>query len=480
MRNLSFSSPNARTRSIFGAALALALASSLGACSASDVVFLASGSDAPLADGESPDGGAPSWNVQDASDDATTRPAFDGGANDAGSPLCTVDGAVPVLSLGDGGCVGDLAARAFRFALCVCDDVVSNAGFASVNSSAQGSDAGASASVGVNGNFISTLPATIGGSLWTRQAIRSDVSLAVEGELHCATNLTQSGSANVRSDAWVGGTVDVDSLQVAGTLTQPAGALNHATITAAHHVNASVSFAAPCDCEPSQLIPVPALVQSLETANDNAAVGFSSQAFSSISSQTSLDLPCGKLHATAVQTSSPLTLRVGAQTVLAVSGDLDLGADFTIELTSPGASLDLLVGGTIRSNSAVRIGSAGRASAVRIYVGSATSLDMSAAWELHGNLYAPTAVLNTSGGAVFDGAVFVKSLAASAPLSFGYDKRVLEVPDNCAPPGGCHDCRDCRGQACVGGQCGACTDSSQCCAPLVCLAGACVPEAPPR
>ena len=126
------------------------------------------------------------------------------------------------------------------------------------------------------------------------------------------------------------------------------------------------------------------------------------------------------------------------------------------------------------------LGADGRASAVRIYVGSETSLDMSAAWELHGNIYAPTAVLNTSGGAVFDGAVFVKSLAASAPLSFGYDKRVLEVPDNCAPPGGCHDCRDCRGQACVGGQCGACTDSSQCCAPLVCLAGACVPEAPPR
>ena len=38
---------------------------------------------------------------------------------------------------------------------------------------------------------------------------------------------------------------------------------------------------------------------------------------------------------------------------------------------------------------------------------------------------------------------------------------------------GCGDCRDCNNQACVGGTCGACTDSSQCCAPLLCLAGTC-------
>lgn len=38
---------------------------------------------------------------------------------------------------------------------------------------------------------------------------------------------------------------------------------------------------------------------------------------------------------------------------------------------------------------------------------------------------------------------------------------------------GCSDCRDCNNQACVGGTCGACTDSSECCAPLLCLGGTC-------
>jgi hypothetical protein len=48
----------------------------------------------------------------------------------------------------------------------------------------------------------------------------------------------------------------------------------------------------------------------------------------------------------------------------------------------------------------------------------------------------------------------------------------------CAPPDGgttgCNTCIDCNGQACLNGACGACTDSTQCCAPLVCVEGQCV------
>ena len=46
------------------------------------------------------------------------------------------------------------------------------------------------------------------------------------------------------------------------------------------------------------------------------------------------------------------------------------------------------------------------------------------------------------------------------------------VACNQPPPdggtGGCNTCLDCNGQACNGGMCGACTNSSQCCAPLLC------------
>lgn len=458
---------------------ALLAAASLEGCATGDVVFVESSAEGRDGASATDAGASPEAST---TVDATTPPGREGGAaGDAASVLCTVDGAVPTLSLGDGGCVGDLAARAFRFALCVCEEANFNAGFRSVT--VGGADAGAGASVGVNGNFTSALPASINGSLWTRQGVDSAQSLRVDGELHCAGNLIRSGTATVRSDAWVGGAINLSQgrLEVSGTLTQPANVVNNTpSIVAGARRSAAVPTTNPCDCQPSQLLPIGALVQGVAAANDNGAVGLSSQAFSSVSQATVRDLPCGKLYLAQVSTTAPLTLRVGAQTVLAVAGDLDLGADFTIELTSATASLDLLVGGTIRSNSAVRIGSAARPAAVRLYVGGATSLDTSANWEVHGNLYAPTAVLNTSGGAVMDGAVFVRSLAASAPVTFGYDKRVLAVPDNCAPPRGCNDCRDCRGQACLGGQCGACTDSSQCCAPLMCVGGECIPEAPLR
>jgi hypothetical protein len=447
----------------------LAVCAPLVGCTATDLVFLA-----PSAGG---DDGGPAWTVPDATtgDADGGRPNLDAGA---GPVLCTVDGSAPTLSLGDGGCVGDLAARAFRFALCVCDDAVFNAGVTAIRSASV--DGGASASLGINGNFITTTAASVGGSLWTRQAVTTDTSLVVDGELHCGTNLSRAGTTLVRSDAWVGGSIDVGSLDVAGTLTQPASSVNRATIRAGQRVAASVPAVAPCDCEPSRLLPISALVQSAASTNDDVAVGFDPQTFASVSTATTVTLPCGKLYASGVRTTAPLTLRVGAQTVLAVDGDLDLGGDFTVELTTPTASLDLLVAGTLRSNSTVRIGDAARPWAVRVYLGGATTVDTSASWVVHGNLYAPKAILNTSGGATMDGAIFVKSLAAAAPVTLGYDKRVLQVPDNCAPPSGCNDCRDCKGQACVGGRCGACTNSSQCCAPLVCAGGRCVPEAPLR
>jgi hypothetical protein len=43
------------------------------------------------------------------------------------------------------------------------------------------------------------------------------------------------------------------------------------------------------------------------------------------------------------------------------------------------------------------------------------------------------------------------------------------------PPVACNTCLDCGGQACNGGTCGACGSSADCCAPLRCSGGKCVP-----
>ncbi len=51
-------------------------------------------------------------------------------------------------------------------------------------------------------------------------------------------------------------------------------------------------------------------------------------------------------------------------------------------------------------------------------------------------------------------------------------------PDGGTHQQGCNTCLDCDNQACLSGACGACTNSSQCCAPLECVNGVCVTVTP--
>jgi hypothetical protein len=89
------------------------------------------------------------------------------------------------------------------------------------------------------------------------------------------------------------------------------------------------------------------------------------------------------------------------------------------------------------------------------------------------------------------GGIIAGSFHNSAATSIHYDRAVLAAGDECnpktspdggvptqspdaSPPPTCGSCLDCNNQACVNGACGACTDSSQCCAPLYCSDGQCV------
>ena len=56
------------------------------------------------------------------------------------------------------------------------------------------------------------------------------------------------------------------------------------------------------------------------------------------------------------------------------------------------------------------------------------------------------------------------------------------IPDGALPPPnpdlamipGCNSCLDCQGQACINAKCDSCSNSAQCCAPLVCDTGKCI------
>jgi hypothetical protein len=113
---------------------------------------------------------------------------------------------------------------------------------------------------------------------------------------------------------------------------------------------------------------------------------------------------------------------------------------------------------------------------------------------LDGLFYAPNGLFNVSAPLTMYGAIFAGSYQASQVTNIHYDLAAATVGDSCPPPPtmtpdagtdvttppdggrpGCTSCRDCGNQACIGGTCGDCTTDSQCCSPLYCVMGRCIP-----
>jgi hypothetical protein len=112
---------------------------------------------------------------------------------------------------------------------------------------------------------------------------------------------------------------------------------------------------------------------------------------------------------------------------------------------------------------------------------------------LNGLFYAPNGRFITSAPLDMYGAVFAGSYQASQRTNIHYDLAATRVGMDCppppppgdagvpdastdgGPPGGCTSCRDCGNQACIDGACGDCRTDGDCCSPLYCIAGRCIP-----
>jgi hypothetical protein len=78
------------------------------------------------------------------------------------------------------------------------------------------------------------------------------------------------------------------------------------------------------------------------------------------------------------------------------------------------------------------------------------------------------------------GSVFAGNFRSSDVTDIHYDRGVLKAGDDCGEggsgPGECGSCADCHNQACKNGVCGDCGADADCCAPLICIEGSCVPR----
>jgi hypothetical protein len=363
-------------------------------------------------------------------------------AGDCGAPLTF--GA----SGSDDVCSGNVAERAFRFALCTCDGgdaLVTTDSFAAAGTGRAGGSVGSNALLSASG--------TIGGSLWIGGGGVNAGSLRVLRDLADGGGVS-GASLEVNGDARIGSDVSLTDFRVDGSLTLAEGATMSVSGTQQTPAPATgiVSVGQPCDCDPDELIDIDGLVLAhVDSAtNDNASIGLADDA---LATAASLELPCGRFYQTAIGASA-VGLHVTGRAALFVAGDVTPAGPFTIDL-EPGAELDLFVAGALVSAETV---AATRASGLRLYVDQAIQLSGGA--ELRANVYGRSQV-EVSAPVVLYGSLFAKRLVSSASITVHYDESILEVGDACETP-----------EACLG----SCIDDSDCCAPLVCgPTGSCAP-----
>ncbi|HEV8323974.1 MAG TPA: hypothetical protein VG389_20325 [Myxococcota bacterium] len=400
----------------------------------------------------------------------------------AAPPAMCAEGGPPIVVGGtETSCI---AVTSFTWALCSCTDVQLSAPLLTdAYDSSMGPytpPGGLGAGVGLNELFMTSSTADVSGALWASSTagIGTSNDLTVRQELHSGGDFTLSAPGIVGADAFVNGDVSTPmTLDIAGDLHVPAGAAVSAGVTYASLVTGPVTVPPPCDCDPADLVDIAGIVAAHTTMNDNALIGLDPTATTNPMSAVRIDLPCGHYYLDAVTGSRDVTIVAHGNTALYVGGDVQLSQSFRVTV-DPGFSLDVFIAGDLSVSSGSSFGSPNYPAMTRVYIGGANGFSMSAGSLFGAFFYAAYGPVMTSGDIEVFGGVFAGDFGASAGTTIHYDLAVLDLPGDCTNPGGCDSCADCGNQACIAGACGACTDSSQCCAPLLCVSGVCMAYIP--
>jgi Stigma-specific protein, Stig1 len=372
-------------------------------------------------------------------------------------------------------CAGTVAQVSFRWGLCSCGAVsalgtINTDGFASNQGPLL--DGGLGGSVGMNSLLNITSP-KIGGVLWVKGSSLIG-GLTKDGVVRQDLNVggtIQGNGTKVSGDARLGGS-SASNLMVSGKVFTPTEA-NLTNVTAAGgEVRGPVNVAAPCDCEPSQLIDIKGIVADGKARNDNTLIGLSVDALNQGTTPLRLDLPCGRYFLTQIASTAAITVAVHGRTALFIETSINAEVAFVVD---PNAELDVFIGGSVLAVKPIRFGSPETPAQSRFYING--SFGTAADGTIAGNFYMPTGTFGTVGNYTVYGSVFAGGFSTAGKTDIHYDRAILNAGSVCGADAGvtgCGSCRDCGNQACVNGTCGRCTDSSQCCAPLQCVEGQCV------
>ncbi|OGQ24065.1 MAG: hypothetical protein A2138_11265 [Deltaproteobacteria bacterium RBG_16_71_12] len=404
-------------------------------------------------------------------------------------------------------CGADLAATTFRFGLCTCEDLAFSTVLRVEAFRADPSQPVEGGSAGTNGSFTSTGDSSIAGTLAVGGSALPIGNHEIGGELYTQGDVTSAGDIDIGADAWVGGDLRGFVTDVVGTLHVPAASTVGLGTTAASVVNTPVTVEPPCPCDPGDRLDVNAFIADAEQHNDDAAIGLTRDALIGLLQPKELTLPPGRYYVDRISAVAPLWLTVTGPTALYVGGDVESVSVFEIHIEGAG-ELDLFVGGSLLASGDFEMGvEGGPPSKVRTYIAGAEDIVLAGDLDFQGNLWAPNARLIAAGPLDVEGALLVREIVEAGVIHVGWDESVQDGAGSCdetgmpvdggddggnsgdpggdpggdqsgddpPPAAGCDSCEDCGNQACNDGVCGACASSLDCCAPLVCAGGTCVP-----
>jgi hypothetical protein len=406
---------------------------------------------------------------------------------DAGVPgFC--DGTQPLVIVGDGitvgedntgsddVCVGNIASRTFRFALCTCgtyrnSNPLLTDSFSSGAGPYSAATAGTSGSFGANGDVQIGGNVNVRGSVWAGDAASTiNKPFVVSGDFMETGDISGVGSLDVGSDATILGNLQLGGgVRVAGDLVMPPGS----TVTVPDPQPAPMSGTPevkdPCACGGNDLVDIAEFIDRNRNLGSpalakNALAGFPS---------TTLHLPCGVYYVDTIdgQPGASLDIVADGRVVLFVGGAINMKqGKLNITLGDDKlASIDLFVGGLLESDSDITFGDQKRPSKSRLYIGSSGQITLSGNINIAGNVYAPLASLVVSADVTVFGSLFVSDVTQSGTFRLHYDTDVLAVENGCSTANGaCRTCADCNGQACQNNMCGECQVDADCCAPKTC------------
>jgi len=405
------------------------------------------------------DNGANNGNFGSAKDDkGATKPGGGAAADQTTREgFCATTGGVRLPGANATQCTADLAKQIFRFAVCSCDalDVSGNVESKSFDSK-KGTENRIGGSVGTNASLPASGAFTVGGSLWTSKELTVTGNSDVLQDVHAGT-VSANGVLNVGADLYASQAPD-----------------GNVTLGGKQHVPTPVTD--PCNCA-APPISISQFIDSFATTNDNAIAKVTPASLNDPEPNSVIALECGRYYFDTVAANTSLTIKLAGRTAIFVKGDFDIAGAFDIQMPE-GAELDLFIGGNLLLSGSSAFGSVEAPARMRIYVAGQT-VDASGAGDLAANLYAPNAIVTFSGGNAVRGAVHARQVIATGALNVNYDEAILSL-QGCSeapktPDSTCKTCNDCDA-ACTGGKCTACKTSADCCAPLQCSNGACIPS----